>query len=177
MACFRQTVINGQPLLLHGPIWQSPMGKPRTEPDPAEHGGSPLLPQPLFSTFHMNGISTILAVVLQHITDWFVKRVTVMFRPVGEKAARRGERRRRVRRRRTRRPHCRQWQVSFFTVIDILRYFSLTDILRYSLLIDILKYSPMCPQAFQLSNCIFELACLLSNWRHFDLKSEKIKCD
>ena len=141
------------------------MGKPRTEPDPAEHGGSPLLPQPLFHLSFESCVSTIarLIVVLLHITDWFVKRVTVMFRPVGEKAARRGERRRRVRRRRTRRPHCRPWQVGLFTVIDILRYFSLTDILRYSSLIDILKYSPMCPQAFQLSNCIFELACLLSN--------------
>ena len=111
---------------------------------------------PFFQLSFESCVSTIarLIVVLLHITDWFVKRVTVMFRPVGEKAARRGERRRRVRRRGTRRPHCRPWQVSFFTVIDIL---------RYSSLIDILKYSPMCPQAFQLSNCIFELACLLSN--------------
>ena len=42
VACFRQAVINGQPLLLHGPIWQSPVGKPGTEPDPAQHGEWPL---------------------------------------------------------------------------------------------------------------------------------------
>lgn len=56
MACFRQAVIDGQPLLLHGPIWQSPVGKPGTEPDPAQHGKWPLFRALPLSHFEVNSI-------------------------------------------------------------------------------------------------------------------------